>query len=429
MTPAHGRLHIGLLVSDYPALSHAFIEREVRALRARGVHVATFSIRPAAAAALRTDRDLKEAASTRVLRGTGPGTWAFAVLDLVVRAPRSLGVGVSTALRTGPREPRARLWQLFYLAQAVLLYRMMRQTRIRHLHVHLANNAADIARLAVTLGNAREPGTFSWSLAMHGPTELADVTRFDLAAKVRSAAFVACITDFCRSQLMTLVEPAHWENLYVVRMGVELDRYPPRAAERAERAAPHSPPGVDPLRVLFVGRLVPEKGPYVLLDALDILEKATPDGTKLVMVGGGPMADTLAKRVADLGLTGAVQLLGPLGQDDIPGWHAWADCLCLPSFAEGLPVVLMEAMASELPVVTTAIAGIPELVQDNRNGLVLPPGRADLLAAALVGLRDPRLRRRLGETGRLTVAATYTPDVNAAVLEPLLERYAQRTNS
>lgn len=404
---------LAYLVSLYPALSHEFISREIRALRADGVRVSTFTVRPALPADLTTDAYRRESAGTASLLGSRRAL-AVGVARFAARHPLALAAGLRQAGRTGPRTARSRLWQLFYLVEAVRLVALMRASGLRHVHVHLANNAADIARLAVLLGSASAPGTprWTWSLAVHGPTEFADVPGSDLAAKVRSASAVACISDFCRSQLMALVEPEHWGKLGVVRMSVEAARYPSHAAARAARPADR------PLRVLFVGRLVPEKGPSLLLSALALL----PDGAvQARIVGTGPLGPSLADQVRSLGLP--VSLLGGLGQDDLPAQFAWADAFCLPSVAEGLPVVLMEAMASGLPVLTTRIAGIPELVEDGVTGLLVPPGRADRLASALLRLRDDApLRRALGVRAVMAVHSQHDPAVNAAALRDLLAR-------
>ncbi|MFI7589571.1 glycosyltransferase family 4 protein [Spongisporangium articulatum] len=396
---------IAYLVSQYPKLSHEFVAREIRGLRALGVEVHTFSVRPAPDDEVRTQRDAAERDATHALQDDRSGV-VRALLHLARRHPIALLLTLVQALRTGPATARARLWQVFYLAEAALLVRHLRAEGLRHVHVHLANNGADIARLATALANRIEPRRFTWSMAVHGPTEFADVMGSDLAAKVRAADFVTCISDFCRSQLMGLVEPEHWPKLHVVPMSVEPGRYAPVAREGGRR----------PARVLFVGRLVPEKGPMVLLDALARLAVTAPGSVEARIVGAGPLAADLAARVRALGLHD-VQLLGALGQDDLPDQYAWADVFCLPSFAEGLPVVLMEAMATGLPVVTTPIAGIPELVTDGVHGLLVPPGRPDALVTALAALAgDPDRRRRLGRRGAQAVAQQHDAARNAALL-------------
>lgn len=404
------RAPVAYLGAVYPGLSLAFIDREIAALRARGREVVTISIRPADPADLRTEQAREEAAATATVLGGGAAPVVTTFLRFGLGHPRTLLRGLRRALTTGAPRARYRLWQVFYLVEAVTLLSLLDRGGIRHVHVHFANNAADIARAAVALGNDRDGGGWSWSLSMHGPTEFEDPVGFDLAAKVASASSVACITDFCRSQLMRWTAPHLWSRLHLVRMSVDTDRY--RPSERGHRSPE------DPLRVLFVGRLVPEKGPTILLDAIEQMGDVP---VSVQVVGSGPLADDLARMVAERRLGHRVELVGPLGQDELPDRYRWADVLCLPSFAEGLPVVLMEALATRLPVVTTSIAGIGELVRDGETGLITPPGRADLLAAALQVLhRDPALRDRLGRAGRERIEQLFLPGPNAAVMDSLL---------
>ncbi|MGY1636656.1 glycosyltransferase family 4 protein [Geodermatophilus sp. SYSU D00742] len=410
---------VAYLVSRYPSLSHAFIETEIRALRDLGVEVHPFSVRPSTPGDLLSDRAREEAAATTVLLRGSLRTFLRASLALVLRSPGAVPAGLRLAARSGPATPRGRLWQAFYLYEAVVLWWRMSRTGLRHVHVHFANNGADIARLAVALGAAVDgpDGGWRWSLSMHGPTEFEDRTTFDLADKVASASAVACISDFCRSQVMRLLPPSEWGKTGIVRMAVDTTRFRPLETTSARP----EDGGDGDLRILTVGRLVPEKGAPVLVEAVARL-RAAGIRARLTVVGAGPLAAQLAEQVRADGLTDAVDLVGPVGQQHLPDLYRAADVFCLPSFAEGLPVVLMEAMASGRPVVTTAIAGIPELVVHGRTGLVVPPGRADLIAEALAELAaDPALRRRLGEAGRAAVLEAHRPDDNARLLTRLWE--------
>ncbi|AKT52366.1 glycosyltransferase [Arsenicicoccus sp. oral taxon 190] len=410
-----GDLGVAYLVSQYPALSHAFIEREVHALRGHGARVDTFTLNPCPPEQLVSATMREDARQTYVVKDKRRA--ALANLALLRSQPDVWLRGVRRALRTGELAPRPRLWQLFYLAEAVTLHREMRRRGLRHVHVHFANAAADVARLTVAL--ARDLGEdWSWSFSMHGPTEFESVERFDLPAKVRSADGVACISDFCRSQLMRMVDPAVWPRLDVVRMTVDPQDYPPPAQPRARTAS-------DPLRVLYVGRLVPEKGGPVLLDAVTRLrEEGVP--LRVRMVGAGPLHESLARTISERGLGDVVELVGPLGQEQLPDEYRQADVFCLPSFQEGLPVVLMEAMSTELPVVTTRIAGITELVVDGENGHVIPAGRADLLAQALseVACR-PELSAAQGAAGRAAVLREFTPSTAAPGMIAFLRRVTE----
>jgi colanic acid/amylovoran biosynthesis glycosyltransferase len=407
-SPGPGPRPVAYLVSQYPHISHEFISREVRALRALGVRVQTFSVRPTPVEDVRSTGDRLEHASTTALLARPAGVLTAAAA-LAARHPMSFARGLRGAVRASHGNPTRLLWQLFYLGEAALLVRRMRADGLRHVHVHFANNGADVARLAVILGSGATGEPWTWSLAMHGPAEFADVVGSDLAEKVRSARFVACISDFCRSQLMALVEPEHWPKLHLVRMTVDTDRYPQRPATGRSEG---------PLRILFVGRLVPEKGPHQLLEAVQGMPRGA---VEVRIVGGGRLAGPLEEQLRRAGLADVVTLTGPLGQDELPAQYGWADVFCLPSFSEGLPVVLMEAMSSGLAVVSTRIAGIPELIEDGVNGVVVPPGRPDLLRHALLDLAShPEERAALGVAAARTVRDVHDPAVNAQALAALL---------
>jgi len=382
---------VAYLVSQYPLISHTFIEREIEGLRALGVPVHTFSIRPPGA--LLSDAMRAEAERTTVLQDSLPGIAKAGLRELAAH-PGAVLASAAQALGTGEARARSRVWQLFYAAEALRLLDELNTLGVRHVHAHFANNGADVARAAIAHARRVDPdGGWRWSFTMHGPTEFEAVERFDLAAKVADADAVACISDFTRSQLMRLSAPSDWPKLDVVHMSVDTDRFIPPAAPR--------PAG--PLRILDVGRLVPEKGAPVLLDAVELLTQRGV-AVELRLVGGGDLEVELRTLIRERGLADRVTLVGSVGQDDILAQYHWADVFCLPSFQEGLPVVLMEAMATELPVVTSTINGIPELVKDGRNGYLLPPGRADLLADALARLAaDPGLRAQFGVQARADV--------------------------
>lgn len=400
------------LVSQYPVLSHTFIEREVLGLRAAGVRVLTVSVRPYETAQLRSAVMRQEATRTRVLQADVPGALLSNAAALR-RSPRAYAAAARRALTSGEGRLRSRAKQVAYLAEASVLLDHLRVHGIRHLHAHFANNGADIARLAVALGNAEEgAGRYTWSFTMHGPTEFEAVDRFDLAAKVRDASRVSCISDFTRSQLMRLVGPEHWDKLDIVRMTVDVDRFVPPAARE-------DTPG---LRILNVGRLVPEKGAPILVDAVARLVAAGVD-VHARIVGGGELDADLAAQIEQRGLSDRVTLVGPVGQDDILAEYQAADVFCLPSFQEGLPVVLMEAMATGLPVVTTTIAGIGDLVADRVSGRLIAPGRVDLVADALAELAaDADLRAAWGAAGRDRVTEEFSAGINAERMRAFLAR-------
>jgi colanic acid/amylovoran biosynthesis glycosyltransferase len=411
-TPSTASTRIAYLIAEYPKISHTFIDREIEALRELGVDVATFSIRPTPADQLLTAADRRAAAETFSILPSGPGRLARAHLRGLRAHPLRYATTLGRALRLSAGGARANLWQLFYFAEAMVLWEECRRQGIGHIHAHFANVASAVAMLAASF--AAGDG-MSWSFTMHGPTEFDDVTRYAIAEKIRSATFVACISDYCRAQLMKLVEPRHWDKLSVVRCGLDFDRLPDRdlGEELAGRDdADGRAPG--PLRVLSVGRLVADKGQLLLVQAVAALRARGVDVT-LTLVGDGPDRGALTDAVRRLGIGESVLLAGAVDQGRLPELYLSSDVFCMPSFAEGLPVVLMEAMAHGLPVIATRIAGVSELVQDGVNGAVVAAGRVDLIVDALARLAaDPELRARWGAAGRHGVRDDH--DIRASAL-------------
>jgi glycosyltransferase involved in cell wall biosynthesis len=393
---------VAYLSTTYPAPSHAFIEREVTALRARGVELHTFAIRPTPAGQLLTQRDREAAATTTTLlpvpaRRLVAGHW-----NELARRPRPYGSTLLHAVSIG-RGARRRLWQTFYFAEAVLLARACNRTGIEHIHAHFGHPPGDVAMLAARLAGV------PWSLTLHGT----DVNRGDrrlLAAKAGEAAFVVCVGHFARNQLLPLVEPAQRPRLHVVRCGLENRWFEPPG--RASARNGH-------LRVLSVARLDYPKEPDVLIEAIARLRRSGRP-VELTVVGDGALRPRLEQRVRELQLSEDVVFAGFVGQDDLPRYYGSADVFCLSSASEGVPVVLMEAMASGVPVVAPRLPGVEELVEDERAGLLFEPGDAEGLARSVERLgSDPRLVDRLTAAARAKVEAEFRVERSAADLEQL----------
>jgi glycosyltransferase involved in cell wall biosynthesis len=270
--------------------------------------------------------------------------------------------------------------------------------------------------LAAGLGGREGDDPWTWSLTVHGPSEFFDVYRQALAEKVRDADAVIAISDFARSQLMSLVDEQHWDKIEVVHCGVPPEVFTPDAKPSADR---HE----GPLRILNVARMAPTKGHVILVQAVDRLEREGV-AVDVVLAGDGPRRTALESMVRARGLEHRIRFVGAVGQDRIRSLYSWADVFCLPSFAEGVPVVLMEAMAMELPVIATRVAGVAELVESGHSGYVLAPGRVDDLVAAIGQLAaDPALRQAMGRRGRRTVVEGFSVEENAArLLDILRER-------
>jgi colanic acid/amylovoran biosynthesis glycosyltransferase len=234
-----------------------------------------------------------------------------------------------------------------------------------------------------------------------------------VGAKVRDADFVVCVSDYGRSQLMALVDEEHWRKIRVVRCGVDVTAVPTRSHRSA-----NGPPAV-----LAVGRLVPIKGHGVLIEAIARLD-GSGESVTATIVGDGPRRAALERLAQQLGIANLITFAGTVSQDDIGGYYKSADVFCLPSFVEGLPVVLLEAMVFGLPVVASHITAIPELVEDGRSGVLVPPGRADLLADALhLLLADPGRGAELAAEARRRLDSEFQLNASADRLYELMSRH------
>src|SRR5690242_15178435 len=346
-----GRL--AYLVAQYPAINHGFMLREIIQLRRSGWDIATFSIAPPDRPEHELTADeLLEYRRTRYvkperLRAMIAGS--FYVLTHPVRFLSALRL----TLRLGHLTPGALLRRLIYLAEAILLGRWITQAGMAHLHTHYSSTVAlFVSRLY--------PVTFS--VTVHGPDELQDPVAFALVEKLNSARLTVAISHYAKSQLMRFSEPDSWPRIAVSYLGTPLREPPRRHYRRSD----------EPIRFLSVGRLAPVKGQHALVAASARLA-ATGRRFCVSVVGGGPSADSLLKAIKLAGTQEAVRLEGRVSNERLHALYEQADVFVLPSFAEGVPGVLMEAMMLELPCNATSVNGIPELIENGVHGLLVPP--------------------------------------------------------
>lgn len=397
---------LAYLTGEYPRASDTFIQREVAALRDLGHEVLTCSIRRTGPEHLVGPEQRAEHARTfQVL------TAAKAPLTLIrahlrwMRNPGRYISALALAWRTAPKGVKGRLYQMIYFLEAGVLAAHLADAGVQHLHNHIAKASCTVAMLVGALSGLR------WSFTIHGPDIFFEPLHWRIDEKARRAAFVACISDFARSQLMCFAPPQTWDRLHVVHCGIEPARYAP-SKDSAQR-------------LLFVGRLAAVKGVPLLLQAVAALRRDWPE-LKLTLIGDGPERRALEAQARALGLDGIVDFAGYQGQAEVAQALSATDIFVLPSFAEGVPVVLMEAMAAGLPVVTTRIAGIPELVADGDTGRLVPPGDEVALTAAIARLlADPDTRRAMGMRGRAKVAQDYAIQTEAQRLSHLFRAYAR----
>ena len=393
---------LAFLTSQYPAASHTFIRREVEALRELGWRIDTFSVRRPGADEAVSDADKAEADGTFYLLGQSPVSFATAHAATMFSRPLHYLATLKMAL--GHRAPGARglFLGLAHFAESVLLARELKKRRTTHLHNHFANSAATVGLLASRLLGIR------WSFTMHGISETDYPAGLLLGRKIEAAGFVACVSWFGRAQGMRIVGQDHWNKIHVIRCGLPFDRVPKQ-----------SPAEANTRTMISVGRLSPEKGQAGLLQAFARLRPSHPE-LQLRLVGDGPDRASLETLAKELGLSDAVTFVGRLPEEETLAEIARANLLVLPSFMEGLPIVLMEAMAAGVPVIASRIAGIPELVEDDETGLLFTPSNWDELASRIdLLLGDDVLRTRLVEKGKAKVASEFDTRKSAQELARL----------
>lgn len=399
------KVQVAFLTNVYPKVSHSFIRREIEALERQGFDVFRTSVRHhRTGGSLPEPRDQAEALRTHVLLDGNPAALVRDVLAMLpTRTPKVLRA-LRLAISIG-RRGSGMIRSLAYLAEACRLVRLLEARGIRHLHVHFGTNPAAVARFVRLLSD------ITYSFTVHGPDEFDAPAGLLLPEKVEDAAFVVAISDYGRAQLMRWSRTIDWKKINVVRCGVD---------ESLLQATPIAPVG-KPGRLVCIGRLSAQKGFSLLLGAV---ARLSDKAVQLRIVGDGELRAELEAQIAAHGLEGRVVLLGAGSAEDVRREISEARALVLPSFAEGLPVVLMEALALGRPVIATRIAGIPELV-DERCGWLVPAGNEEELARALREALacEPARLARMGAAGRQQVLRNHDANHNAGQLSALLRSW------
>ncbi len=355
-------MRITYFTNNYPAVSHTFIRRELQGLEQRGHKIQRVSLR--SPRILVDQLDIDEQTLTTNLLEQSPFTILKLVICRFLRHPlRSLkAIKLAVSLwRAGNRPIKL----IGYFLEAMMLAELCRSHKSQLLRVHFGTNGALVARLCRRMGGPQ------YSIAYHGPDEFDNPFKWDIGGVIAESAFVTAITSFCSAQLMRWAEPDQWDKIHIVRCAVGDSFLQP------------APLPTSPRRDLcIVARLSAQKGLPLLLDGF---ARAVKNGADLGLqiVGDGEMREEIESRIRLLKLDDRIQLHGSLPGSEVKSVIEQCSGIVLPSFAEGLPVVLMEAMGLGRPAITTAIAGIPELVVHGKNGWLIPSGSVPRLVEAL----------------------------------------------
>ncbi|AWN45271.1 colanic acid biosynthesis glycosyltransferase WcaL [Methylobacterium terrae] len=391
---------IAYLVNTAPVTSSTFIRREMAALEAQGVVVRRFALRrwhqP-----LVDPLDVADQARTHYILSGNLRGLLVAALRQAATDPAALARGAWLAARLA-RSGGGAVRHAAYLLEAVYFLRTLRREGIAHTHVHFSSNAAAVALIARTMGGP------TYSFTAHGPDEFLTAAEDGLALKLSGAAFAVAISNFCRLQLVRFGGAHHHDRIAVARCGLDLAEF-----------VPSDRPAGESRTLVCVGRLCPQKGQVYLPAAVAAL-RATEAPFRLVLIGDGESRPAIEAEIARHGVGDLIELRGWRSGAEVRAAIAESRALVLPSFAEGLPIVLLEALALERPVVTTTVAGIPELV-DGGCGRIVPPGDGAALVGALRDIlrADEATLARMGRTGRARVARHHDLGTLATTLRGL----------
>ncbi len=409
MSNANTSGKIAYLTGEYPKVSHTFIQREVAALRAHGADILTCTVRRANPADV-VDDQLEEQASTFCILETAkaPHRLIGAHLAALKRTPGRWFSALRLAFRTRQPGVRALLYQLFYFAEAGVLAQYLQREGVVHLHNHFGNSSCSVAMLTSEISG------IPFSFTEHGPAIFFEPMHWRIDEKIARAKHVISISHFCRSQLMLFSDQSHWHKVKIVHCGVQPENYGRKTRTDFGK------------RILFVGRLDAVKGGPFLLEAFANIKTKHPDAT-LTIIGDGAARKSLEAQANTLGITDKTTFAGYKTQAEVAEMLEDADMLVLPSFAEGVPVVLMEAMASQIPVIGSRVAGISELVEDGVSGFLTPPGDVATLTDRLDQLlSDPARCKQMGQAGRQKVTDDFDIDKEAAWLLQILRDQSEQ---
>jgi glycosyltransferase involved in cell wall biosynthesis len=400
---------VAYLVNIYPKGSHTFIRREIRELERQGVAVERYALRG-------WDSDLADSLDQDELLKTQHTLRAglFPLLGCTARAAWNRPIFFYKALRLSLAMAKngERSWpfHLVYLAHAAQIYEWLEGSGVTHVHAHFGSNSAEVAALLRMLGGP------PYSFIVHGAEFLDNPAQHALPLKMKDAQFALGSCAYAASQMMYQVDPDLWSLIEVVHCGL------PRAAfENPATQLPEYPV------FLSIGRFSPEKGHLVLLRAFAAVI-ATHPKSRLVLVGDGPIRAKLEEQVEELDLGHAVEFTGWLDSVEVQDQIRRASILVHPSFSEGLPVVIMEAMAERRPVISTYVAGIPELVKDGETGWLVPAGQVDDLAAAMndCAATNKQELSKMGEAGFERVLARHHIQTE---VEKLIQLFSEQGRS
>ena len=409
---------VAYLVNQYPQTNVSFIRREILSLEAQGINVERYAVR-SWDQELVDPGDIAEKKKTKVVLSRGIKSLVPDLLRIAIARPMKFLRAIGIALKTGWKSDRGILFHLVYLAEACRIAIWCQRDNVEWIHSHFGTNSTTVAMFANALGGP------PYSFTAHGPEEFDRPGPLKLAEKIKRASFVVGISSFTRSQLWRLTAFNEWDKIHVVRCGVD-DTF------RGQKVSPAKDDNCSQrFKFICVSRLHEQKGLPVLIRAAQQLASEGYE-FEVTLVGDGPLRSEIENQIERFDLQDFIHLAGWKNGAEVRELLLESNAFVLPSFAEGLPVVLMESLSMARPVITTYIAGIRELVVPGESGWLVPAGSVgDLVAAMRQAIQTPQDQlESMGESGAERVSQMHNSTTEAAKLLSLFQKYhAMATSS
>ena len=382
-------MHIAYFTNTYPRATDTFIRREVIGLRKRGFSVSTYSVRKTGANHDVDQEVISEKQKTKYILPFNLIALALLNINTLLSQPGRYFSTILLALKTARPGIKGHFLQCVYFMEAVELAKQLKENGVDHLHNHLGDNSGNVTLFAAKLAD------IPYSISIHGPHIFFDGLYWALDKKTEYAKFISCIGHFCTSQMMLYSDKEFWSKFKIIRCGVDLNQFDYQA------------PSGNAKKLVYVGRLSAEKGVPILFDSMSKL-KEKDYNVELTLLGDGEDRQFLENLAKDMNISDRVHFGGFVDQETIAKTLRESDMFVLPSFAEGIPVALMEAMAIGIPVITTYVGGITELVIDQETGQVVYPSDPNALADAIARYADdPEFCQRISKNARDKVVIEF----------------------
>lgn len=403
-------MRIAYFTNTYPRATDTFIRREVIGLRKRGFEVFTYSVRKTGSDHDVDQEVIDEKKNTQYLLPFNLIILFILGIKFFFSAPGNFVRTKFLALKTSRPGIKGHFLQVVYFLEAIALADKLQKDKIEHLHNHLGDNSGNVTLFAAKLAN------IPYSMSIHGPHIFFDGLYWALDKKTEYSKFISCIGHFCTSQMMLYSDKAHWSKFNIVRCGVDLNQFDYNEPNRKAK------------KLVYVGRLSAEKGVPILFDSLANL-KARGYEVKLTLLGDGEDRQYLENLARETNVSDRVSFGGFVDQETIAKTLRESDIFVLPSFAEGIPVALMEAMAIGIPVIATYVGGITELVVDQQTGQVVFPSDPIALADAIARYVDnPDLCKTISKNAREKVEMEFNIEDQVDKLATLFSNELSKNN-